>query len=75
MTDLKTIIENAIQRTIEAMSFYDEITVKRYIVESPYTSEQLPKKYWMVYEFPEYVACVPEGAMLTSNATRCYNKS
>ena len=75
MTDLKTTIENAIQRTVEAMHLHDEIIVKRYIVESPHTSERLPKKYWMVYEFPNYVACVPEGAPLTSDATRCYNKS
>lgn len=73
MSDLKTTIENAIQRTVEEMSLHDEFIVKRYLVESPHTGP-LPKTRWMVYEFPEYVACVPDGELLTSPAVRCHGK-
>jgi len=73
MTDLKTTIENAIQRTVEKMNPYDEITVKRYLVETPHI-RPLPKTRWMVYEFPEYVACVPDGELLTSSTVKCYDK-
>lgn len=74
MSDLKTTIENAIQRTVEEMSLYDEFLVKRYLVESPHAGP-LPKTRWMVYEFPEYVACVPDGELLTSSTVKCYDKT
>lgn len=69
MTDLKILIENAVQRTVGEPTFIDEFTVRRYRVESPSQGAA-----WMVYEFPDYIACVPEGGLLTSPATRCYDK-
>ena len=71
----KYLIENAVQRTIEKITPYGEETVKLYWVESPDTSEQLPKKRWFVYEFPDFVACVPEGGKLCSDYTKTYPKN
>ena len=74
MLELKTMIENAVQRTIEKIEPREEFLVKTYAVESPNTSEQLPKKWWFVYEFPDFVACLPEGGKLCSDYTKTYHK-